>query len=111
MTSTVEPTARRKTTKRCSRLRFETLNAFVDSGMADLSRAELAVWLILFRDTKRDGTARTSLDDLARRGGMNRQSASRAVGRLARRKMLQVIRHGGLNCGPSTYRVFPFPME
>ena len=87
------------------------LNAFVDTGMADLSRAELAVWLILYRDTKRDGTARASLDDLARRGGMNRQTASRAVGRLARRKMLQVIRRGGLNRGPSAYRVFPFPME
>ena len=97
--------------KRASRLRFEILNAFVDTGMADLSRAELAVWLILYRDTKRDGTARASLDDLARRGGMNRQTASRAVGRLARRKMLQVLRRGGLNRGPSTYRVFPFPME
>jgi hypothetical protein len=104
-------TARRKTSKRESRLRFETLNAFVDSGMADLSRAELAVWLILFRDTKRDGTGRASLDDLARRGGMNRQTASRAVGRLARRKMLQIVRRGGLNRGPSAYRVFPFPME
>ena len=70
------------------------LNAFVDTGMVDLSRAELAVWLILYRDTKRDGTARASLDDLARRGGMDRQTASRAVGRLARRKMLQVIRPG-----------------
>jgi DNA-binding MarR family transcriptional regulator len=104
-------TARRTTNKRASRLRFELLNAFVDSGMADLSRAELAIWLILYRDTKRDGTARASLDDLARRGGMDRQTASRAVGRLARRKMLQVLRRGGLNCGPSTYRVFPFPME
>ena len=36
----------------------------------------MAVWLILYRDTKRDGTARASLDDLARRGGMNRQTAS-----------------------------------
>jgi hypothetical protein len=104
-------TARRTPSKRASRLRFELLNAFVDSGMADLSRAELAVWLILYRDTKRDGTARLSLDDLARRGGMNRQTASRAVGRLAGRKMLRVLRRGGLNCGPSTYRVFPFPME
>jgi DNA-binding MarR family transcriptional regulator len=106
-----EPTATQSTRKRHSRLRFETLNAFVDSGMSDLSRAELAVWLILYRDTKRDGTARASLDDLARRGGMNRQTASRAVGRLARRNMLQVIRRGGLNRGPSAYRVFPFPME
>jgi DNA-binding MarR family transcriptional regulator len=104
-------TARRKTSRRESRLRFEMLNAFVDSGMADLSRAELTVWLILFRDTKRDGTARASLDDLARRGGIDRQTASRAVGRLARRNMLQVMRRGGINSGPSAYRVFPFPME
>jgi DNA-binding MarR family transcriptional regulator len=100
-----------KIAKHVSRLRFELLNAFVDTGMADLSRAELAVWLILYRDTKRDGTARTALDDLARRGGMNRQTASRAVGRLARRNMLRVLHRGGLNSGPSTYRVFPFPME
>ncbi len=104
------PTARR-TTKRRAGLRFEMLNAFADRGMADLSRAELAVWLILFRDTKSDGTARTSLDDLARRGGMDRQTASRAVGRLTRRKMLQVLKRGGLNKGPSVYRVFPYPME
>ena len=101
----------KRTTKRVAWLRFEMLNAFVDTSMADLSRAELAVWLILFRDTKWDGTARASLDDLARRGGMNRQTASRAVGRLARRKMLQIVRRGGLNRGPSAYRVFPFPME
>ena len=111
MSATAETTAKRKTTKRLSRLRFESLNAFVDSGLADLSRAELAVWLILYRDTKRDGSARASLDDLARRGGMNRQTASRAVGRLARRTMLQVIRGGGINRGPSAYRVFPYPMD
>ena len=91
-----KPPAGRKTSKRRARLRFEILNAFVDTGMAELSRAELAVWLALYRDTGRDGTARASLDDLARRGGMDRQTASRAVGRLARRKMLQVIRRGGL---------------
>ena len=87
------------------------LNAFVDTGMADLTRAELAIWLVLFRDTKRSGTARASLDDLARRAGIDRQTASRAVGKLVGRKMLQVLRRGGLNQGPSEYRVFPFPME
>jgi hypothetical protein len=104
------PTGKR-TTKRRSSLRFEILNAFVDGGMADLSRGEIAVWLILYRDTKPDGAARTSLDDLARRGGMDRQTASRAVGRLKKRGMLKVIRRGGLNQGPSVYRVFPYPME
>ena len=103
--------ASRKSRKRESRLRFETLNAFVDSGMANLTRAELALWLVLYRDTKRCGTARASLGDIARRAGIDRQTASRAVGRLARRKMLQVLRRGGLNQGPSEYRIFPFPME
>ena len=101
----------RSTRKRRAGVRFEVLNAFVDGGMADLSRGELAVWLILYRDTKPDGTARASLDDIARRAGIDRQTASRAVGGLARRKMLQVVRRGGLNRGPSTYRVFPYPME
>jgi hypothetical protein len=102
---------RRKTTKRASQLRFEVLNAFVDSGMADLSRSELALWLVLFRDTKQNGTARASLGDIARRAGIDRQTASRAIGKLTGRKMLQVPRRGGLNQGPSEYRVFPFPME
>lgn len=100
-----------RTPKRRSRLRFEILNAFVDGGIKGLSRSEIVVWLILFRDTKPDGTARASLADLARRGGMDRQTASRAVGRLTKRKMLQVLKRGGLNRGPSVYRVFPFPME
>jgi len=105
------PPARRKTPKRVARLRFELLNAFVDSGMADLSRAELALWLILYRDTKPGGTARASLGDIARRAGIDRQTASRAVGRLTHRKMLQVLRRGSLKDGPSSYRVFPFSME
>ena len=111
MSSNADPPAGRNTRKRESRLRFEVLNAFVDSGMADLTRAELALWLILYRDTKPGGTARASLGDIARRAGIDRQTASRAVGRLARRKMLQVLRRGGLNQGPSEYRIFPFPME
>ena len=94
-----------------SRLRFEVLNAFVDTGMADLSRAELAVWLILYRDTKPGGTARASLDDLARRAGSigkrhRGRSADWQAGRCSR-----CSGAGGLNRGPSTYRVFPFPME
>jgi hypothetical protein len=106
-----DPPARRKTTKRESRLRFQVLNAFLDCGMATLSRSELALWLILYRDTKRHGTARVSLADIARRAYMDRQTASRAVGKLVRRNMLQVLRRGELNQGPSEFRVFPVPME
>ena len=60
-----QPDRRPVTARRRSGLRFEILNAFVDGGMAGLSRAELAVWLALYRDTKPDVTARASLADLA----------------------------------------------
>ena len=68
VSATATTTARRKMSRRESRLRFEMLNAFVDTGNAELSRAELAVWMILYRDTHRNGVARASLDDLAHRG-------------------------------------------
>ena len=50
----------------------------------NLTRAEIAVWLILYRDT-REGTARTSYDELARRAGLNRRNVGRAVRRLEQR--------------------------
>ena len=36
--------------------RFAVLNNFIDFTLADLTRGEIAVWLVLYRDT-RDGTA------------------------------------------------------
>lgn len=55
--------AGRKKTGNC----FGVLNSFVDFTMGLLTRSELIVWFLLYRDTK-DGTARTSHADLARRG-------------------------------------------
>ena len=53
----VKPTAK-KATKRKDR--FAEINAFVDVTMRDLTRAELSVWLILWRDKKPDGLVKTS---------------------------------------------------
>jgi DNA-binding transcriptional ArsR family regulator len=90
--------------------RFVVLNAFVDFTLADLSRAEIAVWLILFRDT-RDGTARTGYDDLARRAGLNRRNVGRALRSLERRGLVQVVHRGGLRRGASRYRVRGLPKD
>jgi hypothetical protein len=84
--------------------RFQMLNAFVDGAMAGLSRSELAAWVVLYRDT-RDGVARASLADIARRGGMGRRTVARALQSLKRRGLLEVVRKGGLNQGASVYRV------
>lgn len=97
--------------KRESKLRFEVLNAFVDQSLAGLTRTELAVWVILFRDTKPNGTARASYDDLARRAGCDRRSVARAIKRLKGRSMLKTVVKGGKESGPSRYVVAPYPMN
>lgn len=92
--------------KRQAGERFRVLNSFVDFTMAELSRAEIALWLILYRDT-RDGTARTGMEDLARRAGCAKRNAVRAVQRLEKLGLLKVVHRGGFRRGVSRYRVKP----
>jgi DNA-binding MarR family transcriptional regulator len=80
------------------------LNAFVDISMAGLSRSEIAVWMVLYRDT-RDGIAQTSQVAIARRAGVEDRTVRRAINRLTARGLVTVVYHGGLNRGPSKYRV------
>jgi len=92
--------------------RFAVLNAFVDFTLRELTRAELAVWLALYRDTKAaDGLARTSQADLARRAGVNLGTVKRALAKLCRRGLLAVAYRGSLRRGPSAYRVRPLTKD
>jgi hypothetical protein len=90
--------------------RFAVVNAFVDFTLRDLSRPELAVWLVLWRDT-RDGIAKTGQANIAKRAGLSERTVRRTIGRLAGRGLLLVVRRGGLRQGPSAYRVFPMSKE
>jgi hypothetical protein len=96
-----------KPTRRTKRgERFAALNTFTDCSLSDLTGSEVKVWLILFRDTKAaTGTARTGQADLARRAGLSVRGAQIALGKLQEKGLVQVIRRGCLNAGPSTYRV------
>ena len=89
--------------------RFAVLNAFVDFGIADadLTPAEALVWLVLYRDTKGTGTARTAQADVARRAGLDVRTVRRAVASLTAKGMLETVRRGRLNAGPSVYRAHP----
>jgi hypothetical protein len=78
--------------------------------MRGLTPHQSAVWLVLFRDTKPSGIARASVDDIARRGGIGRRTVLRSLRRLEELRMLRVVNQGGLNRGPSAYRIFPFPV-
>jgi len=90
--------------------RFGMLNTFADVAMADLTGAEVKVWLILFRDTKAaTGTARTGQTDIARRAGLSRRAVKMAVQRLQAKGLLTLRHRGRLNVGPSVYRVQAVP--
>jgi DNA-binding MarR family transcriptional regulator len=86
--------------------RFQVLNDFVDHGLADLSRSEIAVYMILFRDTRPTGLARTSLTELSRRGGMSERQATRALGKLIKRGAVHVIRRG-IRGKATLYSLYP----
>jgi hypothetical protein len=101
---------RRGRPKGKTRERFAVLNAFVDFALAGLSRGEVAVWLVLYRDT-RDGTARTSYDDLAKRAGLNRRNVGRAVRRLEGLGLVKVVHRGGFQRGVSRYCVRGLPKD
>lgn len=87
--------------------RFAALNAFADFGLAGLTGAEVKVWLVLFRDTKAAGTARTSQEDIARRAGLSRRGVQVALSGLRAKGRVVVVRRGRLADGPSAYRVRP----
>lgn len=104
-----EPARPVKAKGRLRAARFAALNAFVDFGVAagKLTPAEALVWLVLFRDTKGNGTARTAQADIARRAGLSVRGVKKAIRGLRAKGFLNVVRRGRLNVGPSTYRVHP----
>lgn len=92
--------------RKSTRDRFSVLNEFVDSSMDGLTKAELATWLCLYRDT-RNGTASTSQTDIARRTKLSMRSVGKAIKKLRKSGLVAIVFQGGLNRGPSRYRVHP----
>jgi predicted transcriptional regulator len=97
---------REQGTPRKNAHRFGVLNTFVDCSLSGLSKAEIATWLCLYRDT-RNGTACTAQTDIAKRAGLSVRAVKYAVQRLLAAGLLVRVYKGGLNQGPSRYRVEP----
>lgn len=94
----------RKPSHKATRDRFATLNEFVDFSMQGLTKAEIGTWLVLYRDT-RNGTAKTSQGDIAKRLGVSSRSVRYAISKLIDLGLLVVVYQGGLNKGLCVYRV------
>ena len=85
--------------------RFETINAFIDATMRGLTPAARSVWLILWRDTKPDGLARTGQADLARRAGVSDRAVRDALRELFAAGVVKLVKPGRAGAGVATYRV------
>jgi DNA-binding MarR family transcriptional regulator len=93
---------------RPDRRRWLTLNTFVDSVARHLEPHEVAVWLVVFRWTQ-DDTAEIRLADIAGRIGKSTRTVKRAVDRLVDVGLLERLRRGTRQGGPSRYRLEPEP--
>jgi DNA-binding transcriptional ArsR family regulator len=95
--------------KRAAARRFAILNQFADSSARLVNTTAQACWWILYRETKRDGLATITHQRIAECVGVSRQTATRALGRLERARLLTVVRRGGWQRGTSTYQVHATP--
>lgn len=74
--------------------RWNTLNKFVDCTMGGLSAVQSNVWIVLFRDTKPNGTAQVSYGDMARRAGCSIRGAKYALSALIRKRLVEQVKRG-----------------
>jgi hypothetical protein len=100
--------ARAATVHRGDRGRWVTLNTFVDRVARHLDDAEQGAWYVLFRWTLAD-TAEIRLKDIAARIGKSTRTVSRAVDRLIEVGLLERLKRGTRQGGPSRYRLEPDP--
>lgn len=85
--------------------RFQTLNAFVDGTMRELEPREAQAWLVLYRDTRPDGIARTGHHDMAARMGCSVATVKRILLALTKRGLVHQAFRGGPGRGPNGYRI------
>jgi DNA-binding MarR family transcriptional regulator len=95
-------------TKKPKANRWQQFNGFVDLTMQTLTPAEVRVWLVLFRDVKATGQAKTGQTDLARRTGLSVRMVRYALTSLVKKDLVKVVRQGRLGQGASVYKVRGF---
>ena len=94
-----------------SKLRFECLNAFVDRGIAEaeLTPSGIAIWLVLYRHARPDGTTEATVETIGTSTGLCRRTILRGLRELKGAGMLKTIRRGGIGRGASKYVMRPYP--
>lgn len=69
------------------------------------------VWFIIYRWAQPDGKASVTCAQIEDSTGMCSRTISRAVKELKERKLLKVLKRGGVKQGATLYRIFPYAVE
>lgn len=93
-----------------ARRRFVTFNTFVDAVGRYLPAADREVWHVLFRFADAaTNVAEVRLADIAARLDCHTRTTSRSVDRLCATGLVERIKRGTRQGGPSRYRIDPEP--
>lgn len=87
--------------------RWTMLNDFIDYGQRHLTSSAVRVWLVLFRETKPDGLARITVEQIAARAGICTRSVDRGLDELRGDRFAVCVSRGTRNKGPSVHRLLP----
>ena len=88
--------------------RWAQFNTFIDVTMRDLKRGEIAVWVYLFRHTRK-GVVSASVRQVSESTGLTPRNAHAAIRGLEDKGLVEVVRTGKLNKGGSIYRTHCIP--
>lgn len=93
-----------------ARRRFVTFNTFVDAVGRYLPASDREVWHVLFRFADAaSNVAEVRLADIAARLACHTRTTSRSVDRLCAAGLVERIKRGTRQGGPSRYRIDPEP--
>lgn len=84
--------------------RWLTFNTFVDRVARHLELHEQAVWMVIYRAVQHD-TAEVSVEDIAAKINRSTRTVKRAVDRLVEVGLLERLRRGTKQSGPTRYRL------
>lgn len=99
---------RDKGKKRKAGERFATLNAFTDATMRTLTPAQIAVWVILFRN-ERNGTTSRSVRQIATDGGLSLSGAHQSLASLIEAGLVEILQRARHRDEATTYRIHATP--
>jgi hypothetical protein len=102
-----QPAANGKAPKRKEATgRFQVLNTFVDESARLVSTTAQAVWMVLYRETKPNGLAQVSHNQIAEMIGLKRRATINATQELIAKGLIKVIHRGSATTHEATiYRI------